>query len=83
MLTKVGKNFYNVDIEVQILSEKEEIDMVHVTYQLNFRNRQYSKIESSNSSTATSRSQKCREICVRILNSLLGWEGRSCLFSQA
>ena len=40
--------------------------MLHVTYQLNFLNKQYSKIDSSTSSTGTSRSKKCQEICVPI-----------------
>ena len=38
--------------------------MVHATYQLTFRNKKYSKIDGPVSSTLTSRSQKCKEICV-------------------
>jgi hypothetical protein len=38
--------------------------MIHIIYQLIFRNKQYTKIESSCASTSTTRSQKCREICV-------------------
>ena len=56
--------FYKVDIEVKILSEKEETEQIHIIYQLNFRNKQYLKVDSSNSSTGTTRSQRCREICV-------------------
>ena len=38
--------------------------MVHAVYQLIFRNKKYSNVASSNSSTGTTRSQKCKEICV-------------------
>jgi len=68
---KVGKNFYKVDIDVKLLTEKEELDMIHATYQLTFRNKKYSKIDGSVSSTGTSRSQKCKEICVIYKNKLI------------
>jgi hypothetical protein len=38
--------------------------MIHAIYQLTFRNKKYSKIDGSVSSTGTSKSQKCKEICV-------------------
>jgi hypothetical protein len=45
--------------------------MIHATYQLTFRNKKYSKIDGSVSSTGTSRSQKCKEICVIYKNKLI------------
>ncbi len=36
---------------------------MHVIYQLTFINRKYSRIEGSTSSTGTTKSAKCRQIC--------------------
>ncbi len=48
---------------MDIISENIETDMLHVIYQLTFSNKKYSRIEGSISSTCTTKSTKCREIC--------------------
>lgn len=43
----MGKLFYNTDIEIEVLSEKVEIDVSHVVFQLSFENIQFKKISES------------------------------------
>jgi guanylate cyclase len=55
--------FYKIDIEIDIISEELEAEMIHVVYQLKFKNAQYLKIDASVTSSSTTKSAKCRDIC--------------------
>jgi guanylate cyclase len=43
----VGKLFYNIDVEIEVLSEKQEMDLTHVVFQLHFENTQFKKISTT------------------------------------
>jgi guanylate cyclase len=43
----VGKLFYNIDVEIEVLSEKQEMELTHVVFQLNFENAQFKKISTT------------------------------------
>lgn len=47
LIKSVGQTFYNKEIEIEILSEKMEIDKVHVIFELKFDNRQFDESISS------------------------------------
>ena len=50
---KVGKVFYNVNVEIEVLSEKQEMDLQHVVFELRFENTQYKKLTSSTNSDSS------------------------------
>ena len=53
-IREVGKVFYNLDVKIDVLSENQENDLVHVIYKLNFKNDQYNQaISTSNLSTSS------------------------------
>ena len=67
LFAKTGQVFYKTNILVEIISEKEENDLVHVILRLKFQNKDY-YVKESGSSTTT-RSLKCQEICTPIKSS--------------
>ena len=40
---QVGRRFYNTEVEIKAISECEELDIIHVIFQLEFENTAYSK----------------------------------------
>jgi guanylate cyclase len=46
-LRQVGKVFYNLDVEVKLISEAIESDLTHVVFDLKFKNTQYKQLNST------------------------------------
>jgi guanylate cyclase len=46
-LRQVGKVFYNLDVDVRLISEAIESDLTHVVFDLRFKNAQYKQLNSS------------------------------------
>ena len=54
-IREVGKVFYNLDVKIDVLSENQENDLVHVIYKLNFKNDQYNQAISTSNVSSSSR----------------------------
>ncbi len=46
-MLKVGKVFYNLSVEIEIESQRVEMEMTHVTFRLKFENHEYLRAKSS------------------------------------
>jgi hypothetical protein len=44
---QVGKLFYGIDVKIEIVSQRVEMEMTHVTFRLKFENHEYLKAKSS------------------------------------
>ncbi|CAF0750645.1 unnamed protein product [Adineta ricciae] len=42
-ITEVGRRFYDTDVEIEIISQREEFDVTHVVFELKFENTAYVK----------------------------------------
>jgi guanylate cyclase len=43
--------FYGLDVQIEILSEKQEMDIQHIVFQIVFENAEFTKISNSNSTS--------------------------------
>jgi hypothetical protein len=43
LLIKVGRRFYDTNVEIEIISQREEFDVTHVIFELKFENTAYIK----------------------------------------
>ncbi|CAF3366353.1 unnamed protein product [Rotaria sp. Silwood1] len=50
-ITEIGRRYYNTDVEIEIVSEREELDVTYVILELKFENTAYVKEEIANRDT--------------------------------
>ena len=50
----MGKVFYNIEIKIDVLSDKQEGELTHVVFQLFFKNDQYEKFHNKSSVSLSS-----------------------------